>query len=163
MQQAYLFCRIIRRDTPANFVHEDDLVVAFNDLRPQSPVHLLVLPRKHIPTLNDLTPEDNALIGQTFQVAKKLAVQSNIHQKGLLHCLQRECRRGPVRVPHPLHALGRMSAGRRGRKRKDKKHQAYCDVLCIDNALTVVGHFFQCVAARPTREMKNARPYCTAP
>jgi len=56
--------------------------VAFKDLRPQAPVHLLVTPRKHIPTLNDLVPEDNALIGQMFQVAKKLAMQSNIHLKG---------------------------------------------------------------------------------
>ena len=57
-------------------------MVAFKDLRPQAPVHLLVTPRKHIPTLNDLLPEDNALIGQMFQVAKKLAMQSNIHLKG---------------------------------------------------------------------------------
>jgi len=63
-------------------VYEDDLVVAFKDLRPQAPVHLLITPRKHIPTLNDLMPEDNALIGQMFQVAKKLAMQSNVHQKG---------------------------------------------------------------------------------
>jgi histidine triad (HIT) family protein len=63
-------------------VYQDDLVVAFKDLRPQAPVHLLITPRKHIPTLNDLMPEDNALIGQIFQVAKKLAMQSNVHQKG---------------------------------------------------------------------------------
>jgi histidine triad (HIT) family protein len=63
-------------------VHEDDLVVAFKDLRPQAPVHLLVVPKKHIPTMNDLTPEDNALIGHMFQVAKTLAMQSKIHQKG---------------------------------------------------------------------------------
>jgi histidine triad (HIT) family protein len=63
-------------------VYEDDLVVAFKDLRPQAPVHLLITSRKHIPTLNDLMPEDNALIGQMFQVAKKLAMQSNVHQKG---------------------------------------------------------------------------------
>ena len=56
--------------------------MAFKDLRPQAPVHLLDTPRKHIPTLNDLLPEDNALIGQMFQVAKRLAMQSNIHQKG---------------------------------------------------------------------------------
>ena len=56
--------------------------MAFKDLRPQAPVHLLVVPRKHIATLNDLMPDDNALIGQMFQVAKKLAMQSNIHQKG---------------------------------------------------------------------------------
>jgi histidine triad (HIT) family protein len=63
-------------------VHEDDLVVAFKDLRPQAPVHLLIAPRKHIATLNDLVPADNALIGQMFLVAKNLAVQSNIHLQG---------------------------------------------------------------------------------
>jgi histidine triad (HIT) family protein len=82
MQQSCLFCRIIRHDTPAEFVHEDELVVAFKDLRPQAPVHLLVAPRKHIPTLNDLEPGDSALIGHIFQVAKNLAAQANIHQKG---------------------------------------------------------------------------------
>jgi histidine triad (HIT) family protein len=56
--------------------------VAFKDLRPQAPVHLLVVPKKHIPTMNDLMPEDNALIGHMLQVAKTLAKQSNIHQKG---------------------------------------------------------------------------------
>ena len=54
MQQACLFCRVIGRETPADFVHEDDLVVAFRDLRPQAPVHLLIAPKKHIATLNDL-------------------------------------------------------------------------------------------------------------
>jgi histidine triad (HIT) family protein len=82
MQQACLFCRIIGRETPAEFVHEDDLVVAFRDLRPQAPVHFLVVPRKHIATLNDVSVEDDALLGKMFQVAKKLAMQSNIHQKG---------------------------------------------------------------------------------
>jgi histidine triad (HIT) family protein len=82
MQQSCLFCRIIRHDTSAEFVHEDELVVAFKDLRPQAPVHLLVAPRKHIPTLNDLAPGDSALIGHMFQVAKNLAAQSNIDQKG---------------------------------------------------------------------------------
>ena len=63
-------------------MHEDDLVVAFKDLRPQAPVHILICPRKHIATLNDLMPEDNPLIGHLFQVAKKLAVQFDIHEKG---------------------------------------------------------------------------------
>src|ERR1051326_3328593 len=82
MQQACLFCRIIKRETPADFMHEDDLVVAFKDLRPQAPIHFLVVPKKHMATLNDLSSEDNQLTGQMFQVAKKLAVQSNIHEKG---------------------------------------------------------------------------------
>src|SRR5947208_13352078 len=80
MQQACLFCRIIKHETPADFMHEDDLVVAFKDLRPQAPVHFLVVSKKHVATLNDLQPEDSPLMGQMFQVAKRLAVQSNIHR-----------------------------------------------------------------------------------
>ncbi|PYR88556.1 MAG: hypothetical protein DMG19_08600 [Acidobacteria bacterium] len=63
MQQACLFCRIIQHETPADFMHEDDLVVAFKDLRPQAPIHFLVVSKKHIATLNDLQPEDSPLIG----------------------------------------------------------------------------------------------------
>ncbi|PYS27721.1 MAG: histidine triad nucleotide-binding protein [Acidobacteria bacterium] len=80
--QSCLFCRIIGNETPADFVHQDDLVVAFKDLRPQAPVHLLIVPKKHLPTLNELAPEDTPLIGHMFQVARKLAEQFGIHQKG---------------------------------------------------------------------------------
>ena len=106
MQQACLFCRIIGHDTPAEFVHEDDLVVAFKDLRPQAPVHLLVLPKKHIPTLNDIVPDDNALIGQMFQVAKKLAMQSNIHQKGYRTVFNVNAGAGQSVYHIHLHVLG---------------------------------------------------------
>jgi len=106
MQQACLFCRIIRRETPADFVHEDDLVVAFKDLRPQAPVHLLIAPRKHIPTLNDLTPQDNALIGHFFQVAKTLAMQSSIHQKGYRTVFNVNAGAGQSVYHIHLHVLG---------------------------------------------------------
>ena len=106
MQQACLFCRIIGRETPADFVHEDDLVVAFKDLRPQAPVHLLIAPRKHIPTLNDLTPQDNALIGHFFQVAKTLAMQSSIHQKGYRTVFNVNAGAGQSVYHIHLHVLG---------------------------------------------------------
>jgi histidine triad (HIT) family protein len=106
MQQACLFCRIIGHDTPAEIVHEDDLVVAFKDLRPQAPVHFLVAPKKHIPTLNDLVPGDNALIGQIFQVAKVLAMQSNIHQKGYRTVFNVNAGAGQSVYHIHLHVLG---------------------------------------------------------
>jgi len=87
-------------------VHEDDLVVAFRDSRPQAPVHLLVVPRKHIPTLNELTSEDNALIGQMFQVARKLAVQSNVHQKGYRTVFNVNAGAGQSVYHIHLHVLG---------------------------------------------------------
>jgi len=69
-------------------------------------VHLLVTPRKHIPTLNDLKPEDNALIGQMFQVAKKLAMQSNIHQKGYRTVFNVNAGAGQSVYHVHLHVLG---------------------------------------------------------
>jgi len=106
MQQACLFCRIIKRETPADFMHEDDLVVAFKDLRPQAPVHFLVVSKKHIATLNDLLPEDSPLIGQMFQVAKKLAVQSNVHEKGYRTVFNVNAGAGQSVYHIHLHVLG---------------------------------------------------------
>ena len=80
--QSCLFCRIIQRELPSQIVYEDDQVLAFNDIRPEAPVHLLLCPRKHIPTLNDLSPDDSLLIGHMLQVARNLAKQFNIHQDG---------------------------------------------------------------------------------
>ena len=106
MEQACLFCRIIRRETPADFMHEDDLVVAFKDNRPQAPVHFLVVPKKHILTLNELIPDDNALIGQMFQVAKTLATQSSIHQKGYRTVFNVNAGAGQSVYHLHLHVLG---------------------------------------------------------
>lgn len=69
-------------------------------------MHLLVVPRKHIPTLNELTSEDNALIGQMFQVARKLAVQSNVHQKGYRTVFNVNAGAGQSVYHIHLHVLG---------------------------------------------------------
>jgi histidine triad (HIT) family protein len=106
MERACLFCRIIGRDTPADFVHEDDLVVAFKDLRPQAPIHALICPKKHIATLNDLTPEDNELVGHMFQVARKLAEQFKIHQKGYRTVFNVNAGAGQSVYHVHLHVLG---------------------------------------------------------
>jgi histidine triad (HIT) family protein len=77
-----LFCRIVEGKIPAKFVHQDADVVAFEDIDPQAPVHLLVIPRKHVPTLNDLAPEDEALMGKLFRVAAKLARDWGVADSG---------------------------------------------------------------------------------
>lgn len=77
-----IFCKIIKKEIPAKIVHEDDMVIAFEDVNPQAPVHLLVVPRKHIPTLLDLTPEDNQLIGHIFLTANNLAKNKGISVSG---------------------------------------------------------------------------------
>lgn len=68
-----LFCKIRDGGIPAKLVHEDDRCIAFHDINPQAPLHVLVVPRKHIPTLLDLTADDNALVGHLHQVAAKIA------------------------------------------------------------------------------------------
>lgn len=106
MDSTCLFCRIIKRETPAEFVLEDDVVVAFRDLRPQAPVHILVCPRKHIPTLNDLTPEDSPLMGHMFQVTRRLAEQFGIYQKGYRAVFNVNAGAGQSVYHIHLHVLG---------------------------------------------------------
>ncbi len=77
-----LFCKIAAGQVPAKVVHQDDDAVAIVDINPQAPTHLLVIPRKHIPTLNDLSPEDDALVGKLHRVAAKLAADRGIAQEG---------------------------------------------------------------------------------
>ena len=67
-----LFCRIISGEIKASIVYEDDRIVAFNDVNPQAPTHVLIVPRRHIATLNDLTPQDRELVGGMFLVAAEM-------------------------------------------------------------------------------------------
>jgi histidine triad (HIT) family protein len=68
-----LFCKIVDGEIPAKLVHEDDDVVAFEDIHPQAPVHLLIIPRRHIASLNDATDADAELLGRVMLVARRLA------------------------------------------------------------------------------------------
>lgn len=77
-----IFCKIIKGELPTDIVFEDKNIVAFNDLHPQAPIHQLVVPKKHISTLNDLTKEDTALVGTMIQTARHLAKKENISETG---------------------------------------------------------------------------------
>ncbi|MEH2349775.1 MAG: histidine triad nucleotide-binding protein [Nostoc sp.] len=68
-----IFSKIIRREIPADIVYEDDLVLAFKDIHPQAPVHILVIPKKTIPTLADAESQDHALLGHLLLTAKRVA------------------------------------------------------------------------------------------
>ena len=73
MSEKTIFKKIIDREIPADIVYEDDLCLAFNDISPQAPTHVLLIPKKEIPTVNDLTEDDQQLMGHMFLVAGKLA------------------------------------------------------------------------------------------
>ncbi len=68
-----LFCKIVRREIPGAIVYEDDRVLAFNDISPQAPTHVLIIPKRHIATLNDLTPEDDGIVGEMVRCAAGVA------------------------------------------------------------------------------------------
>jgi len=80
--ESCVFCRIERGELPSDRVYEDDRVIAFRDINPQAPVHVLIIPRKHIASLADLTPGDTELAGHMLRVAQQLAEQLGIRETG---------------------------------------------------------------------------------
>ena len=77
-----LFCKIVAGEIPSKKVYEDEDVVAFDDIQPQAPVHVLVVPKKHVATLNDLAPEDDAVAGKLLRVAARIARERGISDRG---------------------------------------------------------------------------------
>lgn len=77
-----LFCKIIAGQIPGNFVHQDDDVVAFKDINPQAPMHVLIVPRRHVATLNDLSAGDDALVGSLLRRAAALAREHGYDERG---------------------------------------------------------------------------------
>lgn len=77
-----LFCRIVNGEIPARKVHEDDEVIAFEDIDPKAPTHILVIPRRHIATLADLSPADAGIAGKMVTTAAALARDRNLHDEG---------------------------------------------------------------------------------
>ena len=77
-----IFSKIIRKEIPANIVYQDELVTAFRDIAPQAKTHILIIPNKLIPTVNDVTEQDEVTLGRLFTVAAKLAAQEGIAQDG---------------------------------------------------------------------------------
>lgn len=77
-----LFCRILKGEIPAAPVYEDEEVFAFRDVNPQAPTHILIIPRRHIATVNDLAADDAALIGRLFLAAKQIAAQLGFAETG---------------------------------------------------------------------------------
>ena len=77
-----IFCKIIQKEIPANIVYEDEEVLAFRDIQPAAPVHILVIPKKHIASLVDLKPGEEAIIAKIYQVIQQIAKQEKIADKG---------------------------------------------------------------------------------
>ena len=101
-----IFCRIAAGEIPADVVFQDADLVAFRDLHPQAPKHILIVPRTHIASMNEVTAQHQGLLGKLLLVAKKLAEQEHIAAKGYRLTLNNGPDAGQV-VPHlHLHLLG---------------------------------------------------------
>ena len=101
-----LFGKIVAGEIPADIVYEDDDVLAFRDVAPQAPTHILVIPRKPIPTLNDLETGDAELVGKLFLAAKKIAAAEGIAQAGYRTVINCNAAAGQTIYHLHLHLLG---------------------------------------------------------
>lgn len=96
-----IFCKIAAGTIPANVVYQNDAVLAFRDLNPQAPTHILVIPKKHIATTNDITPTDAALIGDMYLAAKQIAKDEGIADSGYRTVMN--CNRGAGQTVFHIH------------------------------------------------------------
>jgi len=77
-----LFCKILAGDIPADIIYESDTAIAFRDINPQAPTHVLIIPRQHIATINDISDDDQALVGSLYTAAREIAAAEGIADDG---------------------------------------------------------------------------------
>lgn len=101
-----LFCKISNGEIPADILYEDDDVTAFSDISAQAPRHFLVIPKRHIATINDLQPEDADLIGKMYLVAKQVAAEEGVAESGYRTVMNCNNDGGQTVYHIHLHVLG---------------------------------------------------------
>src|SRR6476659_346574 len=101
-----LFCKIIAGEIPASKVYEDERVIAFNDINPQAPTHVLVVPKRHIATLNDLGTEDDRLVGELVRRATAIAAERGLARGGYRAVFSTNSDAGQTVFHIHLHLLG---------------------------------------------------------
>ncbi len=106
MEKSCIFCQIIRGEKPADFLYQDDFLVVFKDIHPHAPVHLLVAPKKHIRSLNDLSGEDKDIVSEMIWRAKEMAREQGISGSGYKILFNVERGGGQVIFHLHMHLLG---------------------------------------------------------
>ena len=96
-----IFAKILRKEIPADVVYEDDKVLAFNDINPQAPVHILIIPKVDVATVHDVVPEHNEYLGAMIAAAQKIAGERGISESG--YRLVINCREGAGQTVFHLH------------------------------------------------------------
>jgi len=103
---ACLFCEIIQKKRPAGIIYEDEMVAAFEDINPQAPVHVLVVPKKHIPTNLDIGEVDGPVLSRLFHVANKIAADKGVAKRGFRLVMNCNPESGQTVFHIHLHLLG---------------------------------------------------------
>lgn len=101
-----LFCRIVAGEIPATLVHDDDRLIAFEDINPQAPMHVLVVPKRHIATLGDLGPADDGLVGEMVRRAAAIAADRGYGARGYRTVFNCQADAGQTVFHIHLHVLG---------------------------------------------------------
>jgi len=104
-----LFCKIVSREIPAKILYDDEHLLAFEDINPQAPLHALVIPKTHIATLNDLSPEHDALVGEMTRRAAALAKERGYAERGFRTVINTNRDAGQTVFHIHVHVLGGRS------------------------------------------------------
>jgi len=104
-----LFCKIINREIPGSIVYEDERVLAFNDINPRAPTHVLIVPKRHVTTLNELSVEDDQLVGELVRRAAAIAKERGISAGGFRTVFNTNRDAGQTVFHIHLHLLGGRS------------------------------------------------------
>jgi histidine triad (HIT) family protein len=101
-----IFCKIINKEIPASVIFEDDEMIAFNDINPQAPIHILLIPREHFASLNDIPEEKKNILSHLLLKARQIAQEKGIAEKGYRIVLNTERDSGQEVFHIHLHLLG---------------------------------------------------------
>ena len=106
MENDCLFCKIVNKEIPTDFLYQNDTLTVFRDINPQAPVHLLIVPKKHIRSINDLTDEDKGVISEMIMIAKKMAKKEDLAESGYKLFFNVERGGGQIIFHLHLHLVG---------------------------------------------------------
>ena len=101
-----IFCKIVQKQIPAKIVYEDEKVLAFEDATPQAPVHILIIPKEHIPTVNDINESHKEIMSALFSAVKKIAEEKGVAQKGYRLIMNTNAEAGQSVFHIHMHILG---------------------------------------------------------
>ena len=110
-EQDCLFCKIVDGDIPADIVYESETAIGFRDINPQAPIHMVVIPRQHIATINDIEPADEAQVGSLLSAARQIAADEGLAEDGYRAVMNCNAAAGQTVFHIHLHVIGGRQMG----------------------------------------------------